>query len=69
VGEALEPVRDRVVIATKFGFPDGRPTSGLDSPSASRGGRGVAEAIDTSLADVRVEGERYPAQMKALTGR
>jgi aryl-alcohol dehydrogenase-like predicted oxidoreductase len=35
VGEALAPLRDRVVIATKFGFklhPDGRPGSlGLDS--------------------------------------
>jgi aryl-alcohol dehydrogenase-like predicted oxidoreductase len=31
VGEALEPVRDQVVIATKFGFKDGVPASGLDS--------------------------------------
>ena len=31
VGEALEPVRDQVVIATKFGFVDGIPTKGLDS--------------------------------------
>jgi aryl-alcohol dehydrogenase-like predicted oxidoreductase len=34
VGEALAPVRDRVVIATKFGFEidcDGRQTGGLDS--------------------------------------
>ena len=35
VGEALEPVRDQVVIATKFGFnlnPDGSPgCSGLNS--------------------------------------
>jgi aryl-alcohol dehydrogenase-like predicted oxidoreductase len=31
VGEALEPVRDRVVIATKFGFEDGDSTKGLDS--------------------------------------
>ncbi len=31
VGEALEPVRDKVVIATKFGFKDGVPTQGLDS--------------------------------------
>jgi aryl-alcohol dehydrogenase-like predicted oxidoreductase len=31
VGEALAPVRDEVVIATKFGFRDGRPGSGLDS--------------------------------------
>ena len=31
VGEALEPVRDKVVIATKFGFRNGRPVDGLDS--------------------------------------
>jgi aryl-alcohol dehydrogenase-like predicted oxidoreductase len=31
VGEALAPVRGRVVIATKFGFRDGVPASGLDS--------------------------------------
>jgi aryl-alcohol dehydrogenase-like predicted oxidoreductase len=31
VGEALAPVRDKVVIATKFGFKNGIPTEGLDS--------------------------------------
>lgn len=31
VGEALAPVRDDVVIATKFGFRDGIPAHGLDS--------------------------------------
>jgi len=31
VGEALAPVRDKVVIATKFGFVDGKPTAGLNS--------------------------------------
>ncbi|WP_404336881.1 aldo/keto reductase [Sphingomonas sp. MMS12-HWE2-04] len=31
VGEALAPVRDEVVIATKFGFRNGVPTDGLDS--------------------------------------
>ena len=31
VGEALEPFRDDVVIATKFGFKNGRPGDGLDS--------------------------------------
>ena len=31
VGEALEPFRKEVVIATKFGFKDGIPTNGLDS--------------------------------------
>jgi aryl-alcohol dehydrogenase-like predicted oxidoreductase len=31
LGEALEPFRSQVVIATKFGFKDGRPTLGADS--------------------------------------
>jgi aryl-alcohol dehydrogenase-like predicted oxidoreductase len=31
VGEALEPFRDQVVIATKFGFKEARPTNGMDS--------------------------------------
>lgn len=31
VGEALEPLRNQVVIATKFGFVSGVPAQGLDS--------------------------------------
>src|SRR6202142_3189535 len=31
VGEALAPIRDKVVIATKFGFQDGDSTLGMDS--------------------------------------
>jgi aryl-alcohol dehydrogenase-like predicted oxidoreductase len=31
VGEALAPFRDQVVIATKFGFRNGKPSDGLDS--------------------------------------
>ncbi len=31
LGEALEPIRDKVVIATKFGFKNGDSTAGLDS--------------------------------------
>ena len=31
VGEALAPARDDVVIATKFGFRNGKPQDGLDS--------------------------------------
>jgi aryl-alcohol dehydrogenase-like predicted oxidoreductase len=31
VGEALAPIRDQVVIATKFGFKDGEPKAGMDS--------------------------------------
>jgi aryl-alcohol dehydrogenase-like predicted oxidoreductase len=31
VGEALSPVRDKVIIATKFGFKNGVPSQGTDS--------------------------------------
>lgn len=31
VGEAVAPFRDKIVIATKFGFKDGNPSAGLDS--------------------------------------
>ena len=31
LGKALKPYRDKVVIATKFGFKNGVPTEGLDS--------------------------------------
>ena len=42
VGEALKPVRDRVVIATKFGFADGVVLRGLNSRPEHI--RSVAEA-------------------------
>ena len=31
LGEALAPMRDEVVIATKFGFKNGIPSEGVDS--------------------------------------
>jgi aryl-alcohol dehydrogenase-like predicted oxidoreductase len=31
LGKALQPYRNKVVIATKFGFKDGVPTNGVDS--------------------------------------
>jgi aryl-alcohol dehydrogenase-like predicted oxidoreductase len=31
VGEAVEPFRKKVIIATKFGFKEGNPAKGLDS--------------------------------------
>jgi aryl-alcohol dehydrogenase-like predicted oxidoreductase len=34
LGQALSPVRDQVVIATKFGFKNGKPADGLDSSPA-----------------------------------
>ena len=42
VGEALAPVRDKVVIATKFGFKNGTPKEGTDSTPERI--RAVAEA-------------------------
>lgn len=42
LGEALEPFREQVVIATKFGFEEGKTALGLDSSSQNI--RAVAEA-------------------------
>jgi hypothetical protein len=42
VGEALEPIRDNVYIATKFGFKNARAFSGMDSRPETI--RAVAEA-------------------------
>ncbi len=48
VGEALEPVRDRVVIATKFGFNVGG--EGLDSRPAH-----IREVVEASLKRLRTD--------------
>ena len=51
VGEALAPFRDRVVIATKFGFKfDAGRQSGLDSRPAH-----IREVADASLKRLRVD--------------
>ncbi len=42
LGEALEPFRKEIVIATKFGFKEGKPPAGLDSRPETI--RAVAEA-------------------------
>jgi aryl-alcohol dehydrogenase-like predicted oxidoreductase len=42
VGEALAPIRDKVVVATKFGFKDGDSQAGMDSRPERI--RAVAEA-------------------------
>jgi aryl-alcohol dehydrogenase-like predicted oxidoreductase len=42
LGEALQPIRDQVVIATKFGFMDGKIEKGMDSRPETI--RKVAEA-------------------------
>jgi len=53
LGEALEPIRDQVVIATKFGFKDGKPTLGTDSRPARI--REVAEAALKRLRTDRID--------------
>ena len=53
VGEALAPVRDRIVIATKFGFKDGKPAAGVDSRPERI--RAVAEASLKRLKTDRID--------------
>src|SRR4051812_6621140 len=53
VGEALAPVRDEVVIATKFGFKGGKTDAGLDSRPENI--RAVAEAALQRLRTDRVD--------------
>jgi len=50
VGEALAPVRDEVVIATKFGFRDGTPAAGLDSRPER-----IREVAEASLRRLRTD--------------
>jgi aryl-alcohol dehydrogenase-like predicted oxidoreductase len=50
VGEALEPFRDQVVIATKFGFKDGIPANGLDSRPAR-----IRQVADEALKRLRTD--------------
>jgi len=50
VGEALAPVRDQVVIATKFGFKNGEASQGLDSRPER-----IREVVDTSLRRLRTD--------------
>jgi aryl-alcohol dehydrogenase-like predicted oxidoreductase len=53
VGEALAPFRDKVVIATKFGFKDGDATKGQDSRPERI--RAVAEASLKRLKTDRID--------------
>jgi len=52
-GEALAPIRDRVVIATKFGFKDGDSTAGMDSRPERI--RAVADAALNRLRTDRID--------------
>ena len=53
VGEALGPIRDRVVIATKFGFKNARANEGVDSRPGHI--REVAEASLKRLKTDRID--------------
>jgi len=53
VGEALAPIRDQVVIATKFGFRDGDVNAGLDSRPERI--RAVADAALKRLRTDRID--------------
>src|SRR5437764_10828369 len=53
VGEALTPVREQVVIATKFGFKGGKTDAGLDSRPENI--RAVAEASLKRLKTDRID--------------
>ncbi|AQV93533.1 aldehyde oxidase [Cupriavidus necator] len=50
VGEALQPIRDQVVIATKFGFKDGDATKGMDSRPER-----IRAVVETSLKRLRTD--------------
>jgi len=50
LGEALAPIRDQVVIATKFGFKDGSPGAGMDSRPQR-----IREVADASLRRLRTD--------------
>jgi aryl-alcohol dehydrogenase-like predicted oxidoreductase len=50
VGEAVEPFRKEVVIATKFGFKEGSPAKGVDSRPER-----IREVVDASLKRLKSE--------------
>ena len=50
VGEALAPIRDQVVIATKFGFKNGPVNAGMDSRPER-----IREVADASLKRLKTD--------------
>ena len=50
LGEALAPMRDQVVIATKFGFKNGSPSEGVDSRPER-----IREVADASLKRLKTD--------------
>jgi len=60
VGEALSPVRDRVVIATKFGF-DIDSENGLTTDDLRE--------IEEAVAKIEIQGARYPESAQRMIDR
>ena len=50
VGEAVAPFRDKVAVATKFGFKDGVPSQGLDSRPER-----IRQVAETSLKRLKTD--------------
>lgn len=50
LGRGVEPFRDEVVLATKFGFVNGRPADGLDSRPER-----IREVVENSLRNLRTD--------------
>jgi aryl-alcohol dehydrogenase-like predicted oxidoreductase len=50
LGEAVEPFREKVVIATKFGFKEGTPAKGLDSRPER-----IREHVEAALKRLRTD--------------
>lgn len=50
LGEALAPFRDKIIIATKFGFKNGIPAQGLDSRAET-----IRAVVEASLRRLRTD--------------
>ncbi|WP_083265033.1 aldo/keto reductase [Urechidicola croceus] len=50
VGEAVQPFRKEIILATKFGFKDGVPKAGLDSRPER-----IRQVVETSLKNLRTD--------------
>ncbi len=50
VGEAIQPFRKQIILATKFGFKDGQPSFGLDSRPEN-----IRKVVDHSLKSLRTD--------------
>lgn len=50
VGEALKPIRKDIIIATKFGFKNGKPSLGLDSTPER-----IRQVLENSLKNLKTD--------------